>query len=134
MKRPARARPRTPAARASGRRPATRNRLSGWLRDLGFMRVGLLLLAAGVMAAAPKPGTAAVVEGTSVLTTLIAPALAPIVFMVLMLDALMGRVMMGSARGAERERYRRILVTNLVAGIFLFLWWTPYFARLFRPV
>ena len=49
------------------------------------------------------------------------------------IDALMGRVLSSNARGTERERYRRIVVANLVAGIFLFLWWTPYFARLFRP-
>lgn len=104
-----------------------------WLRSLGVMRVGLLLLAALVIVAAPKPGTAMVLVGTGVLTTLIVPSLAPIVFMVLMLDALMGRVMLGSARGAERERYRRIVAANLVAGIALFLWWTPYFARLFQP-
>jgi len=106
--------------------------VGAWLYSLGVMRLGLLLLTALVIVGAPKPGTAAVLEGREVLTTVIAPALAPIVFMVLMLDALMGRVMLGSARGAERERYRRIVATNLIAGIFLFLWWTPYFARLFR--
>jgi hypothetical protein len=123
--------PRT--ARRARTRPAPASPVVIWLQSLGVMRVGLLLLAAAVMLAAPKPGTAAVLGGWKMLSTLIAPALAPIVFMVLMLDALMGRVMSGSARGAERERYRRIVVTNLVAGIALFLWWAPYFARLFRP-
>lgn len=104
-----------------------------WLRSLGALRVALLLLAVLVILWAPKPGTPQVLEGRQIVSTLIAPALAPIVFMVLMLDALMGKVMSGSARGAERERYRRIVAANLVAGIALFLWWTPYFVRLFQP-
>jgi len=106
--------------------------LATWLNSLGPLRIGLVALAILVMAMAPRPGAPAVLEGTQMLSTLVAPALAPIVFMVLMLDALMGRVMMGSASGAERMRYRRIVMTNLAAGILLFLWWTPYFARLFR--
>lgn len=107
--------------------------ITAWLRSLGALRVALLLLAALVILWAPKPGAAQILEGRQILSTLIAPSLAPIVFMVLMLDALMGKVLSGSARGAERERYRRIMVTNLVAGIVLFLWWTPYFVRLFQP-
>lgn len=104
-----------------------------WLNSLGALRIGLLTLAVLVMVMAPKPGTPVVLEGGQMLSTLIAPALAPIVFMVLMLDALMGRVLMGDARGAERTRYRRIVATNLAAGILLFLWWTPYFVRLLSP-
>lgn len=103
-----------------------------WSTELGPLRLGLLLLALLVVVLAPEPGAPAILDGGKLLSTLIAPALAPILFMVLMLDALMGRVLLGSARGAERARYRRIVATNLVAGIFLFLWWTPYFARLFQ--
>jgi len=106
---------------------------SHWLGDLGVMRVALLVLAASVMILSPKPGTPVVLEGTGVLSTLIAPSLAPIVFMVLMLDALMGRVLMTDTSGAKRMHYRRIVATNLAAGILLFLWWTPYFAHLLRP-
>jgi hypothetical protein len=97
------------------------------------MRLFLVTLALVLIVGAPRPGTPADLDGTALWTTVLVPTLVPIVFMVLMLDALMGRVMSGSARGAERERYRRIVVTNLVAGIALFLWWAPYFARLFRP-
>jgi hypothetical protein len=50
---------------------------------------------------------------------------------VLLLDALMGRVMMSSAKGAERARYKRIMVVNLVFGAALVLWWLPYFLKLF---
>jgi len=122
-------RPRQPASsKGAARKPAP-----GWLASLGVMRVALLLLAAGVMAMSPKPGTPMNLDGTGVLTTLIAPSLAPIVFMVLMLDLLMGKVFMSTASGAERERYRRIVATNLAAGILLVLWWAPYFVKLMKP-
>jgi hypothetical protein len=63
--------------------------------------------------------------------TLILPVLAPILLQVLLLDALMGRVMMSSARLAERARYRRIVTVNLVSSAALVLWWLPYFLKLF---
>jgi len=125
--------PKRPSRATSRKADSPASPITAWLRSLGALRVALLLLAALVILWAPKPGAAQILEGRQILSTLIAPALAPIVFMVLMLDALMGKVMSGSARGAERERYRRIVAANLVAGIVLFLWWTPYFVRLFQP-
>lgn len=124
--------PRKPARPARRHDAAAASPITAWARSLGALRIALLLLAVLVILWAPKPGTPQILEGRQILSTLIAPALAPIVFMVLMLDALMGKVMSGSARGAERERYRRIVAANLVAGIVLLLWWTPYFVRLFR--
>ena len=103
-----------------------------WLRDLGVMRVFLVLLVVIEIVAAPRPGTPPVYAGAEIWRTVMAPTFAPIVFMVVMLDALMGRVMLGSARGAERERYRRIVTVNLVAGTALFLWWVPYFVAIAR--
>jgi hypothetical protein len=96
------------------------------------MRVFLVLLVLIEIVGAPRPGTPPVYAGAEIWQTVLAPTFAPIVFMVVMLDALMGRVMLGSARGAERERYRRIVIVNLVAGIALFLWWVPYFAAIAR--
>ncbi len=125
--------PGKPAHAARRNAARTASPITAWARSLGALRIALLLLAVLVILWAPKPGTPQALEGQQILSTLIAPALAPIVFMVLMLDALMGKVMSGSARGAERERYRRIVAANLVAGIVLFLWWTPYFVRLFNP-
>ncbi len=125
--------PKRPSRATSRKADSSVSPVTAWLRSLGALRVALLLLAVLVILWAPKPGTTQILEGRQILSTLIAPALAPIVFMVLMLDALMGKVMSGSARGAERARYRRIVAANLIAGIVLFLWWTPYFVRLFKP-
>ena len=100
------------------------------LRQMGVLRVVLIALAILDMLAAPHPGTPAVYSGWEVVTTLILPVLAPILLQVLLLDALMGRVMMGSAKGAERARYRRIVTVNLVFSAALVLWWLPYFLKL----
>ena len=101
------------------------------LRQMGVLRVVLVGLAILDMLASPRPGTAAVYSGWEVVPTLILPVLAPILLQVLLLDALMGRVMMSSAKGVERARYRRIVTVNLVFSVALVLWWLPYFLKLF---
>lgn len=113
----------------SASRPRTRP--ENLLRQMGTLRVALIALVILDMLAAPRPGAPAVYSGWELVTTLILPVLAPILLQVLLLDALMGRIMMGSAKGAERARYRRIVTVNLVFGIALVLWWMPYFLKLF---
>jgi hypothetical protein len=98
---------------------------------MGVLRVVLVALVILDMLASPRPGTAVVYSGWELVPTLILPVLAPILLQVLLLDALMGRVMMSSAKGSERARYRRILVVNLLFSLALVLWWLPYFLKLF---
>lgn len=101
------------------------------LRQLGVLRVALIALVILDMLASPRPGTAVVYGGWQLGTTLILPVLAPILLQVLLLDALMGRVLMSGAKGAERARYRRIIAVNLLFSFALVLWWLPYFLKLF---
>jgi len=96
------------------------------------MRVVLGLLAIAVLVSAPKPKTEAVFSGWEMWSTLIVPTLAPIIFMVLMLDALMSRVKMTSVQGEEYARYRRFVIYNLALGIILAVYWTPYYLALGR--
>lgn len=98
---------------------------------MGVLRVALIALVILDMLASPRPGTAVVYSGWEVVTTLILPVLAPILLQVLLLDALMGRILMSSAKGVERLRYRRIVTVNLVFAGALVLWWMPYFLKLF---
>jgi hypothetical protein len=124
-----------PRARKGARTKSTRNSSSSsfvlW-RDLGVLRMGLVLLTLAVMASAPKPATPPVYSGWELWPTLMAPVLAPILLQVVLLDALMGRVLMGSATGTERARYRRIMIVNLVLAAALTVWWLPYFAAIVR--
>ena len=107
-----------------------RSPLTLLLQQLGALRVALIAGAIVDMLAAPAPGTPVVYAGVQLVTTLIVPVLAPILLQVLLLDALMGRVLMSSHTGAERARYRRIMIVNLVIVFALVLRWTPYFLAL----
>ena len=118
----------TKKSRARARPPAPSQNL---LRQLGVLRVALIALTILNILFAPHPGTSAVYSGWEMVPTLIVPVLAPILLQVLLLDALMGRVLMSSAKGVERLRYRRIVIVNLVFSIALVLWWLPYFLKLF---
>jgi len=111
--------------------PRSTSRPESLLRQMGVLRVALITLTILDMLAAPRPGTAVVYSSWELVTTLILPVLAPILLQVLLLDALMGRVLMSGAKGAERRRYRRIMVVNLLFSVALVLWWLPYFLKLF---
>ena len=110
-------------------RPTPRSRLKpdNLLQQMGALRVTLVAGAILDMLVAPSPGTPVIYAGMGLVTTLIVPVLAPILLQVLLLDALMGRVLMSSHTGAERVRYRRIMIVNLVIAFALVLRWTPYF-------
>lgn len=100
---------------------------SAWLRQLGALRVALAAAALPLIVFATRPGTLPVYEGFAVLPTLLMPVLAPVVLMLLLLDALMARVFMFEKTGAERARYRRIVTVDLVLSAALTLAWLPFF-------
>ena len=66
----------------------------------------------------------------AVLGNILMPVLAPILFMLLMLDALMSRVWISQTEGAEQQRMKLIMRVDLVAGGLLLLYWLPFFISL----
>jgi uncharacterized membrane protein len=104
--------------------------LSTWLRELGTLRVVLAAMALLLIVFATRAGTPPVFGGFALLPTVLMPVLAPMVLMVLMLDALMARVFMFEKEAAERARYRRIVGVDLVLSVVLVLAWLPYFRAL----
>lgn len=98
--------------------------------DLRPLRVVLVLGAVVTMILRPEIGTPVAYEGWAMARTLLAPVLAPLFFMVLMLDALMSRVWMSEVQGAERDRLRLVVRADLVTAILLLLVWLPYFIAL----
>lgn len=104
--------------------------ISPWLerfKKLGPMRWFLLAGALALIVAVPAPGTRAVLHGPAAVTTLIIPALAPIMLMVVFLDALMSAVFMIDKRGEERARLKLALVLNLASAGLMIAAWFPYF-------
>lgn len=107
-----------------------------YLLWLGPMRVALFASALIVVALVPDPQTQASYHGSDLFFTVLIPVLTPLIMMVLLLDALMGRVWLADARGAEREeairRYRTIVRLDLAATALVFLAWLPFFMALGR--
>lgn len=102
--------------------------LLGWL---GPLRLMLMLGALVLLVLRPAPGTPPVYAGWGMVPTLIAPALVPLFFMVLLLDAIMGAVWLASYP-AERRRYRTVIGVSLGMALLLVLWWWPYFGATLR--
>ncbi|MDH5407662.1 MAG: hypothetical protein OEZ33_10630 [Gammaproteobacteria bacterium] len=106
------------------------NSLKQYLLGLGPLRWMLHSGGLVIILFRPAPGTEVAFEGAAVFQTLLLPTLAPIVFMVLMLDALMTRILLNDKDEAEQIRMRRALRTDLAIGIALLLLWYPYFSHL----
>lgn len=101
-----------------------------YMQQLGPMRVLLGVCALIVVVLAPAAGTRVSAEGWAFVTTLLMPVLAPLILMLLLLDALMGAVFMADKTGAERVRFRNVVRFNLILAAFLFIYWLPYFLAL----
>ena len=90
------------------------------------------MLALGVLALLvlrPAPGTPTVYAGWDMIPTLVFPALVPLLFMVLLLDAIMSAVQLASYPW-ERRRYRTVIGVSLGMALLLVLWWWPYFGAI----
>jgi len=78
----------------------------------------------------PEIGTPVAYSGWPMVSTLLMPILAPLFFMLLMLDALMSRVWMSEAQGMEYKRLRFVFRVDLLAAVLLLVFWLPFFSTL----
>ena len=97
------------------------------LVEFGVLRVALILAALFSLIFRPTPMLDPSYAGWHMVTYLLLPVMAPIQFMLHMLDSLMGLVMMADKTGAERARYRRIVLTQFIIALTLLAYWIPYF-------
>ena len=95
--------------------------------SLGLLRICLLGLGIVDTLLGPEPGTYAVTEGLEVIPTLIAPAAAPIIMMVILFDVLMSKIRASDAGGEESKKFKRIMWTELLVVAFMAAGWLPYF-------
>ena len=96
--------------------------------DFGALRLGLLFLALLFILLAPEKNVQVVLEWPLIVPTLLLPACAPLVMMVVLLDLMMVRIMSGSAESdAEKKRLKTITWANLLVAILLAVAWTPFF-------
>ncbi|MEM7400410.1 MAG: hypothetical protein AAF304_00510 [Pseudomonadota bacterium] len=98
------------------------------IKDLGALRISLFVLAAMAVILRPSPGAYAARSGIEVIPTLVAPAMTPLIFMVLMFDFMMCRIRMSDEQ--QRSKFRRISYIELTVALLLFLIWLPYFVAI----
>lgn len=101
-----------------------------FLKQLKPMRVVLIICALVTIVLRPEPGGEVIYEGVGVVTTLLVPVLAPILFMLLLLDTLMSSIWLTQTEGDEKKRYRSNIVINLTVAALLIYFWLPFFAAL----
>ena len=101
-----------------------------YIVDFGILRVLLILLAIVLMTLRPW-AEAEVIHGEwSMIPTLIAPALVPIVFMGLWLDVIMCFVFKSDKTGAVRKMYKIAIATDVTTVLVLLLVWLTFFTNL----
>lgn len=104
----------------------------GFLGQLRPLRAVLVLGAIIAILGKPAAGTPVAYAGWEMVSSLLIPVLAPLIFMLLMLDALMSRVWMSEAEGDEWKRLRLVFRVDMVVGLALLAYWLPYFIALGR--
>ena len=100
------------------------------LRVFGVLRLSLVGLVFLDMALRPLPGTSPDYESTHAVIAMVASAMAPILFMLLLLDAIMTLVYMSSMEAERKRRYALVLIANLMLAGILLVYWLPYFRAL----
>jgi hypothetical protein len=106
------------------------NNMLKYIKTFGPLRIPLITLVVVDMILRPEPGSPVNLEGFGVITDLIAPVLVPILFMLLLLDAIMTGVYMSSMQGEKKVRYRVVLFTDLLLAVIFIWYWIPYFKAL----
>ncbi len=104
----------------------------GLLGQLRPLRAVLILAAIIAILGRPEVGEPVVYSGWGLVNTLLIPVLAPLVFMLLMLDALMSRVWMSEAEGEEKKRLWLVVRVDIIVGLLLLVYWLPFFIALGR--
>lgn len=96
------------------------------------LRVMLSILALLLCVFVTPADTKAQYEGIYVITTLVLPALTPLIFLVLLLDALMNKVWKVDAVGSDIIKYRNIMRVDLLLATVIFILWIPYYIAIWN--
>lgn len=104
-----------------------RQKTSALLRRLGTLRALLFGLAIMLILSTPFADTSGSPLGMGLLWTVVIPASGPLIFMVLMLDFMMCRVLRHEYTDTEQARLLYLAKWNLVLAILLAIVWLPVF-------
>lgn len=104
--------------------------MNKYLQDLRLLRIAMFCFVLVLAVISRFAGDEIIVSGWKMVPTLIAPALAPIMFFVVWLDVLMSWVFKFDATEAEKHRFNRIITIDIVMVVILTASWFGYFSRL----
>ena len=103
-------------------------KLHRFATDAGALRMGLFAITLTTFIFAPRPGTTPTDHGLGMVSTLFVPIVVPVLFITLLLDAFMSRLLMlEHESGGERARLRRLVWVDLAVALAVFVFWIPYF-------
>jgi hypothetical protein len=102
-----------------------------YFRQAGVLRLILQAVDLAFIAAAPFSGGEIVYSGWKIVSTLVLPAIVPILFFGTLLDVLMNWVFrMDSEDAAKRKRHLSNLLVDLAVLVGLLAAWLPHFLSL----
>lgn len=108
-------------------------KLTHLLFQLGPLRLILFALSILALLVTPNPGAQVHYDTLGFLYTVVMPVTTPMIFMLLLLDALMSRIFMSDTQDSvEKQRFKRILIINLSLLILLSVVWYPFYAAIGR--
>ncbi|VAW91238.1 hypothetical protein MNBD_GAMMA22-2675 [hydrothermal vent metagenome] len=100
------------------------------LKEMGFLRIVLLLTTVFFNSVVPVAGTHESYEGVDAFFNTVIPSLTPLVFMVLLLDALMSRVMIDGKNDSGKIVSRRNSYISLALAFSLIIFWASFYLDL----
>ena len=99
------------------------------LRAIGPLRYALIFAVLVSFILRPELGTKLTYEGWHIVTSLLVPVITPILFMLLLLDAIMCMVYRSDKSDQIKSRYLKIVLLNLALAIGLLSYWWPFYKQ-----
>ncbi|MBC6413805.1 MAG: hypothetical protein GDA45_02560 [Chromatiales bacterium] len=100
------------------------------IRKLGFLRTMLYISALLVVIFSPTPGAQVDVRWPGILTTVMVPALAPLIFMVIVFDLIMSRVVSKGRTHNGSPPLPRFFWLGATLALIILLRWLPHLLSL----
>ena len=94
------------------------------IRQIGILRLMLYKAGLSVIVFLPEPGVQIDVEWPAILNTVVVPALAPIIFMVILFDLVVSRVV--NKGNDDPIPAPKVLWVGLIIALIILLKWLPY--------
>ena len=110
------------------------NRIYALAAELGILRLALLSLAGILALFSTEPGLPMILHGWELISSLVLPAAAPLVFFVLLFDILMSSVRLADGLPQARRRWQRVLAAEVLFALLLLMSWAPFFREVLTPV